>query len=63
MTLSAGVCSSGYADDADTLVRKADRALYWAKEGGRNTTFLYTEEAATALIDQFAVLPQPGRSD
>jgi diguanylate cyclase (GGDEF)-like protein len=57
VTLSAGVCSSENAPDADTLVRNADRALYWAKESGRNTTFLYTDEAGAALIDQFAAVP------
>jgi diguanylate cyclase (GGDEF)-like protein len=49
LTLSAGVCSSQTAIDADTLVRDADRALYWAKDSGRNMTFLYTDEARATL--------------
>lgn len=49
VTLSAGVGSSENARDADTLIRDTDRALYWAKDSGRNMTFLYTEEARAAL--------------
>ncbi len=51
VTISAGVCSSDYATGAEDLVRLADRALYWAKEGGRNSTFIYTEGARTALAE------------
>jgi len=48
VTLSAGVSSSEDAGDADTLFHNADRALYWAKDNGRNTTFVYTEQAQAA---------------
>ncbi len=49
LTVSSGVCAMENGLDADDLVRLADRALYWAKDGGRNTTFLYTEEAQALL--------------
>jgi diguanylate cyclase (GGDEF)-like protein len=49
VTLSAGVCSGESPRDAETLFRGADRALYWAKDGGRNMTFIYTDEALAAL--------------
>ena len=49
VTVSAGVCSTENAPDADSLVRDADRALYWAKDSGRNMTFLYTDEARAAF--------------
>ncbi len=51
VTLSAGVCTTETAPDVDTLVRNADRALYWAKESGRNMTFLYTDEAQGTLAE------------
>jgi diguanylate cyclase (GGDEF)-like protein len=51
VTISAGVCSTENVRDADTLVRNADRALYWAKDGGRNMTFIYTEAAQAAFGD------------
>ena len=44
LTVSVGVCSTEHGDDAEQLIRYADRALYWAKERGRNATVLYTPE-------------------
>jgi diguanylate cyclase (GGDEF)-like protein len=52
VTVSAGVCSSDQAGDADALVRTADRALYWAKDSGRNMTFVYTEEVRGTIGSQ-----------
>jgi diguanylate cyclase (GGDEF)-like protein len=57
VTLSAGVCSTESAPDVDTLTHDADRALYWAKDSGRNMTMLYTEE----IPDRTAAAPaRPG---
>jgi len=55
VTLSAGVCSTRHAGDAPQLMRNADRALYSAKEHGRNNTSIYGD-AAHAVVDS------PGRS-
>ncbi|MEA2155158.1 MAG: hypothetical protein QOE11_1298 [Solirubrobacteraceae bacterium] len=44
ITLSAGVCSTEHARDAQQLMRNADRALYWAKEHGRNNTCVYSDD-------------------
>jgi diguanylate cyclase (GGDEF)-like protein/PAS domain S-box-containing protein len=49
VTVSAGVCASESDLDGEELVRFADRALYWAKDGGRNTTFIYTDDAHALL--------------
>jgi diguanylate cyclase (GGDEF)-like protein/PAS domain S-box-containing protein len=38
LTVSAGVATLSPDDDADSLLRRADRALYDAKEGGRDRT-------------------------
>jgi len=46
LTISAGVCARSRRQPAEELVRLADKALYWAKEGGRNATVLYTEDNA-----------------
>ena len=46
LTISAGVCARASGQAAEEIVRLADRALYWAKEAGRNATVLYTEENA-----------------
>jgi diguanylate cyclase (GGDEF)-like protein len=53
VTISAGVCSTENVSDADILVRNADRALYWAKDSGRNMTFIYTDAAHAALADEY----------
>jgi len=45
VTLSAGVASTEHARDAQQLMRNADRALYLAKEHGRNTTSVHAEFA------------------
>ena len=52
LTLSAGVSSTETGRDADELIHNADRALYWAKESGRNMTFLYTDEARDTLASE-----------
>jgi diguanylate cyclase (GGDEF)-like protein len=57
VTVSAGVCSTETAGDADTLVRDADRAMYWAKESGRNMTFLCPAEARSPLGDETTAAP------
>jgi diguanylate cyclase (GGDEF)-like protein/PAS domain S-box-containing protein len=51
ITVSAGVCGLEDCGEGD-LLRMADRALYWAKDAGRNVTFRYTDEAQEALAVQ-----------
>ncbi|MEA2177035.1 MAG: hypothetical protein QOG77_332 [Solirubrobacteraceae bacterium] len=41
VTISAGVCDLGHADDVDQLYRLADIALYSAKAQGRNMSVRY----------------------
>jgi diguanylate cyclase (GGDEF)-like protein len=42
VTISAGIATAPLAEvDRDELVRRADSALYWAKEYGKNQTRLY----------------------
>jgi len=50
VTVSLGVAA--YPEDADslrTLVKRADDAMYLAKEAGRNTARAWTPSAAPAL--------------
>lgn len=46
VTASAGVAEHEPGDDADTLVRNADRALYLAKANGRDASFRFGPGAA-----------------
>jgi diguanylate cyclase (GGDEF)-like protein/PAS domain S-box-containing protein/putative nucleotidyltransferase with HDIG domain len=52
VTVSAGVSSLEDSGDGELLVQCADRALYWAKDAGRNQTFRYTAETQAALAEQ-----------
>ncbi|MDQ6776998.1 MAG: diguanylate cyclase [Actinomycetota bacterium] len=47
LTISAGVCTRAAGQAAEELMRHADRALYWAKEGGRNATVLHCAKNAS----------------
>jgi diguanylate cyclase (GGDEF)-like protein len=47
VTISAGIRSNTQARTVEELLRFADQALYSAKEGGRNTSVIYTQDAPT----------------
>lgn len=49
ITVSIGVAERGLNDDAETLLQHADKALYYAKENGRNQTQSYTPQQANPL--------------
>ena len=49
MTLSAGVCDLVHAADVTELYARADHALYWAKDQGRDQTFRYSAHTAEHL--------------
>ncbi len=45
ISLSAGICDLVAAHDStDQLIRRADRALYWAKSHGRDQAFAFSDE-------------------
>jgi diguanylate cyclase (GGDEF)-like protein/PAS domain S-box-containing protein len=58
VTVSAGVCSTDHRRDAQELVRDADRALYWAKESGRNRTLTASDYAGGVTAGPLAT-PSP----
>lgn len=49
VTISAGICDLRNAQDADTMFRLADGALYWSKAHGRNATWIYDPEVVREL--------------
>jgi diguanylate cyclase (GGDEF)-like protein/PAS domain S-box-containing protein len=53
LTISAGVCTREPGQMAEDLMRLADRALYLAKERGRNTTVLHSA-ASAAMAGAYA---------
>lgn len=48
-------CYPGDGDDAETLLRCADAAMYQAKESGRHTFHFYTPELNRAASDRLAL--------
>jgi diguanylate cyclase (GGDEF)-like protein len=61
LTISVGVCSNEQAHTAEELVGSADQALYWAKQSGRNTIFIYTPEARRRFSGAKRVLARASR--
>ena len=45
VTVSVGVCSNAQAQTVEEFIGFADQALYSAKQGGRNTSVTYTQDA------------------
>lgn len=60
VTVSAGVRTANPGDDADTLIRDGDRALYQAKDAGRNVTVVYRELVAEPSVATPAAQSAPG---
>ena len=52
LTISAGICDLETAGDADSLVRFANGALYWAKSQGRDTSWIYDPAVVRSLSAQ-----------
>lgn len=49
VTVSAGICDLRNAQDADSMFRLADGALYWSKAHGRDATWIYDPEVVREL--------------
>ena len=62
VTVSIGIAVTGEPDESqDNLLKRADDALYAAKNGGRNRTVVYGAE--TAPPPQLALHPEPAAVD
>lgn len=56
VTASLGIALYPYdGEDAETLLKNADAAMYQAKQMGKNTFQLYAEEMNTRTLKQFAL--------
>lgn len=51
LTVSVGIASAMRSDDANLLVRRADTALYSAKQRGRNQAYFHDGATCIALAD------------
>lgn len=49
VTVSVGVSIAGIGDDADTLIHRADAAMYAAKNGGRNNVHIHDGSSCNPL--------------
>ncbi len=60
LTVSGGVTATAEGDDSQTLLARADAALYSAKAAGRNRLFCHTGQSIEpAVVDDDAVPPIP----
>jgi diguanylate cyclase (GGDEF)-like protein len=49
LTASIGICDLAAAPDADTLMERADQALYWAKSHGRDAALQWSARTAARV--------------
>ncbi len=57
ITISVGIAAAIEGDTQESLLGRADAAMYAAKTAGRNRTFRHTGEMAEAVADEAAVTP------
>ncbi|HWB09599.1 MAG TPA: GGDEF domain-containing protein [Pirellulales bacterium] len=59
VTVSIGVSSIADLDDAEAFIKRADEALYAAKNGGRNRAFLHDGKTVLPIAVDASVVRQP----
>jgi diguanylate cyclase (GGDEF)-like protein len=59
VTVSVGVSCVADMDDAEALIKRADEALYAAKNGGRNRAFLHDGRTVLPIAVDSSVVRQP----
>jgi diguanylate cyclase (GGDEF)-like protein len=59
LTVSIGVSSVADMDDAEALIKRADEALYAAKNSGRNRAFLHDGKSVAPIAVDASVVRQP----
>jgi diguanylate cyclase (GGDEF)-like protein len=59
VTVSIGVSSVADLDDAELFIKRADEALYAAKNGGRNRAFFHDGTTALPIAVDASVVRQP----
>jgi diguanylate cyclase (GGDEF)-like protein len=58
ITISAGVAQAAEGDTQDTLLARADGALYQAKSAGRNQVFYHDGRLATAVVPEMVAVEE-----
>lgn len=52
VTVSAGICTAAQARNLDEMIRFAEGALYWAKDRGRDVTFVFAPEVVRVISEE-----------
>ncbi|MFT5526037.1 MAG: diguanylate cyclase (GGDEF)-like protein [Pirellulaceae bacterium] len=62
VTISCGTAQAMSSDDAESLMRRSDEALYAAKQNGRNRAYVHDGDQSLSVYDYLGTTPELAKS-